>query len=64
MTTGVDVDPLQLIDADQLSRLLNVKKAWIYDAVEAGQIRALRLGRQLRFRRCDIERYLEERVAQ
>lgn len=42
---------LQLIDVDQLCTLWGVKKSWVYDQVEAGRLPALRLGKQLRFKR-------------
>jgi excisionase family DNA binding protein len=43
---------------DQLCALFQVTKSWLYDQVESGKIPCLRLGKQLRFRREDIYRYL------
>jgi excisionase family DNA binding protein len=51
---------LGLLTPDQLCELLQVKKSWLYDEVEAGRLPCLRLGKQLRFRRADIIRYLDE----
>jgi excisionase family DNA binding protein len=48
-----------LLTPDQLCELLQVKKSWLYDEVEAGRLPCLRLGKQLRFRRADIMRYLD-----
>jgi excisionase family DNA binding protein len=60
MTTSPYVaDDLGLLTPDQLCALLQVTKSWLYDQVEAGKIPCLRLGKQLRFRREDIHRYLE-----
>ena len=50
---------LALLTVDDLVTLLQVKKSWIYDEVEAGRLRCLRLGRQLRFRVVDVETYLQ-----
>ena len=47
-------DPLDLLTVDDVCRLLKVKRSWVYDAAERGDIPAVRLGRQLRFRRTDI----------
>lgn len=60
-------DPLQgtrwdldLLTPDDVCALLNVKKSWLYDTVEAGTIEAVRLGKQLRFRPSALFRYIEE----
>lgn len=50
---------LALLTVDDLVALLQVKKSWIYDEVEAGRLQCLRLGRQLRFRISDVEAYLQ-----
>lgn len=50
---------LALLTVDDLAALLQVKKSWIYDEVEAGRLRCLRLGRQLRFRVADVDAYLQ-----
>jgi excisionase family DNA binding protein len=50
---------LELLTPDQLCELLQVKKSWLYDQVERGNLPCLRLGKQLRFRHADIHRHLE-----
>jgi excisionase family DNA binding protein len=50
---------LALLTPDQLCSLLQVKKSWLYDQVERGAMPCLRLGKQLRFRRRDVRRYLD-----
>jgi excisionase family DNA binding protein len=50
---------LALLTVDDLVALLQVKKSWIYDEVEAGRLQCLRLGRQLRFRVVDVDAYLQ-----
>ena len=52
-------DPLSLLDADDVCGLWKVKKSWLYDAVEAGDIPVIRFGRQLWFRRSDIAAYID-----
>jgi excisionase family DNA binding protein len=54
---------LELLTPDQLCELLQVKKSWLYDQVEGGTFPCLRLGKQLRFRREDVRRYLESQLA-
>jgi excisionase family DNA binding protein len=51
---------LELLTPDQLCELLQVKKSWLYDQVEGGHFPCLRLGKQLRFRRSDVNRYLDD----
>ncbi|MCD0449450.1 helix-turn-helix domain-containing protein [Actinocorallia sp. API 0066] len=53
-----DYESLRLLDVDQLCELIRTKKSWIYDAVEAGKIPAIRLGKQIRFREADLVAYL------
>jgi excisionase family DNA binding protein len=53
---------LELLTPDQLCELLQVKKSWLYDQVERGGFPCLRLGKQLRFRRADVIRYLESHL--
>lgn len=55
-----DFGSLRLIDVDRLCGLWNVKKSWVYDQVEAGNLPAVRLGKQLRFREADLAGYLAQ----
>lgn len=64
MTTSLNASgDLELLTPDQLCELLQVKKSWLYDQVEAGRLPCLRLGKQLRFRRSDVQRYLDGQAA-
>ena len=56
-------DDLLLLTPDQLCSMLQIKKSWLYGQVERGALPCLRLGKQLRFRRRDVRRYLDD-VAQ
>jgi excisionase family DNA binding protein len=49
-----------LLTADDVCALLKVKKSWLYDTVENGLLRPIRLGKQLRFRPASIARFLDE----
>lgn len=55
------VDTLELLTVDDLAGLLKVKKSWIYDQVERGDLPALKLGAHVRFQRQRIEAYLAAR---
>lgn len=57
-----ELDGLRLFTPDEVCALLRVKKSWLYDAVEAGALDVVRLGKQLRFRRSALERYLDGRA--
>lgn len=54
---------LDLLTPDDVCALLKVKKSWLYDAVENGDLEAIRLGKQLRFRPSALARFLEERAS-
>lgn len=56
-------DPLDLLTPDALCALLKVRRSWLYDAVEAGTLPALRLGRQLRFRRLDVVAFIDAQAS-
>jgi excisionase family DNA binding protein len=45
------------------AQLLAVRPSWIYDAVRAGTLPCLRIGRHIRFTRTMLEDWLQGRVA-
>jgi excisionase family DNA binding protein len=59
VTSATPAADLGLLTPNQLCELLQVRKSWVYDQVEQGKLPCLRLGKQLRFRRGDIDRYLD-----
>jgi len=63
VTTSVNASgELELLTPDQLCALLQVRKSWLYDQIESGKFPCVRLGRQLRFRREDVNAYLDAQV--
>jgi excisionase family DNA binding protein len=48
-----------LLNAWEVAQILRVPKSWVYSHLH--DLPAIRLGRYVRFRRCEIERFLEER---
>lgn len=50
----------QLMTTDDVVQLLQVKKSWIYDQVERGNFPGYKVGNHLRFRRSEVDQYLEE----
>lgn len=48
-----------LLDVVQLAAYLNVSKAWVYDQIRNNEIPHSKLGKYLRFRRREIDRWLE-----
>lgn len=58
-TTTDQVDPaLKLFTPDEVCAMWGVKKSWLYDEVESGRLKAIRLRKFLRFRPSDLEEYL------
>ena len=51
-----------LLRPEEAARLLAVKTNWIYEAVRAGRLPCLRLGRHIRFTRAMLEGWLGERL--
>jgi excisionase family DNA binding protein len=49
-----------LLRPAEAAALLSVRTSWIYDAVRAGRLPHLRVGRHIRFTRSDLERWLSE----
>ena len=48
-----------LLNADQVAQILGVPRSWVYSHLD--QLPTIRLGRYVRFRRSDIERFIEQR---
>jgi excisionase family DNA binding protein len=49
-----------LLRAEDAARLLSVRTSWIYEAVRAGALPCLRVGRHIRFTRGMLEAWLRE----
>ncbi len=49
-----------LLRAEDAARLLSVRTSWVYEAVRAGTLPCLRVGRHLRFTRGMLEAWLLE----
>jgi excisionase family DNA binding protein len=52
-----------LLTPAEAAQLLAVRPSWIYEAVRAGTLPCLRLGRHIRFTRPMLEEWLRGRVA-
>ena len=53
----------RLLVASEVAELLAVQESWVREATRDGRLPHLRLGRYRRYRRKDIERWLEEQQA-
>ncbi len=51
-----------LLRPEEAARLLSVKASWIYEAVRAGRVPCLRVGRHIRFTRYMFEDWLAEQT--
>jgi len=52
-----------LLKPDQAAQLLSVGPSWIYEAVRAGSLPCLKVGRHIRFTRPMLEEWLATRTA-
>lgn len=50
-----------LLDPGAAAELLAVRPSWVYEAVRAGRLPHVKVGRHLRFVRSDLERWVETR---
>ena len=50
-----------LLTCQEAARLLAVKPAWIYAAARSGQLTCVRVGRNVRLLRSDLEDFVAER---
>ncbi len=49
-----------LLGAGEAAALLSVRVSWVYEAVRAGRLPCVRIGRHIRFLRSDLERWVAE----
>ena len=47
-----------LLTAEEVAEILRVPRSWVYS--HQNQLPTVRLGRYVRFRRCEIDRFLDE----
>jgi excisionase family DNA binding protein len=67
MSTATSGAPPSLADGpllrpDEAAHLLAVKTSWIYEAVRAGRVPCIRVGRHIRFTRAMLEAWLAEQA--
>jgi excisionase family DNA binding protein len=51
-----------LLRPEDAARLLSVKTSWVYEAVRAGRVPCLRVGRHIRFTRAMLEDWLAKQA--
>jgi excisionase family DNA binding protein len=52
----------RLLRPEQAAWYLNVKTSWVYEAVRAGRMPCLRVGRHIRFTRHMLEDWLDQQA--
>ena len=52
-------DPLELLTVDEVAAMFKVKRNFVYDQVENGFLPVVRFKRHLRFRRSELEAFLQ-----
>jgi excisionase family DNA binding protein len=69
-SSATDVEPeviaghtvsAELMTPNEVCDFLKITKDWLYDQIQAERIPHIRLGRHLRFRRSDLQQYLDAR---
>ena len=58
-TSGLDAQLLVMFEVSDLMRVSNMT---VYRLIKAGQLGAIRVGKNYRIRRNDVERYLSQRT--
>lgn len=56
-------DPLQLLTVEDVARLFGVTKSWVYHAQKSGLPSVKLAHKQLRFRRADLQKWLDDRAS-
>ena len=52
---------LALLDPRQVAEILNVPVSWVYSQAESGALPSLKVGKYRRFRRNEIEAWLDKK---
>jgi excisionase family DNA binding protein len=52
-------DPSELLSIAQVCQKLAMGKSWVHQRIRSGEIPSVRLGRNIRIKRADLEKYLE-----
>ncbi len=50
----------KLLSGEEVARILNISKAFAYHLMANGQIQTIRMGRSVRVRPEDLERFIQE----
>lgn len=62
MTPSPHPDPLELLTPSEVAAITKQHRATVDRDIAAGRLAAVRLGRLVRIRRVDVERYVAEGV--
>lgn len=62
--TTVEPSPPRFVDVDEAKRLLCLSTASIYNLMNAGQLRKIKLGRKTVFLQSDLDAFIERKVAE
>ena len=53
----------ELLSPKDIGAILGVHTGWVYEAVKRGDIKAVRLGKYIRFTRADVDSFIEKQKA-
>lgn len=52
--------PEPLLDVGQVAELLGVRRRWVYEAAQRGDVPSYQIGRYRRFRASELESWLQQ----
>ena len=57
-------DPLQLLTVSEVAELLSISEGYVHALKATGKLKFIKIGRSVRYKRTDIEHFLDERTMQ
>ena len=57
-------DQLKLLTVGQVADLLSISEGYVHALKATGKLKFIKIGRSVRYKRTDIERFLDERTMQ
>jgi len=55
--------PTRLLTGDEIAEILNVSRSFAYQLMRTGEIPTVHIGRSVRVRQQDLERFIEENLS-
>lgn len=56
-------NPADILEAEEVAALLKIGKSTVYTMRRTGELVGFTIGESVRFRRADVDRYIDQRIA-